>query len=70
MYRLTIYRMPNYHARMIEEGISLSADAGRRHRIPTLVLTVALLAGFLGILLFLALVVAPWAAAAGGCGGG
>jgi hypothetical protein len=34
------------------------------------VLTVALLAGFLGILLFLALVVAPWAAAAGGCGGG
>jgi len=55
---------------MIEEGIPLSADAGRRHRIPTLVLTVALLAGFLGILLFLALVVAPWAAAAGGCGGG
>jgi hypothetical protein len=55
---------------MIEEGISPSADAGRRHRIPKLGLTMALLVGFLGVLLFLALVVAPWAAAAGGCGGG
>jgi len=55
---------------MIEEGISLSANAGRRRRIRAPVLTMALLAGFLGILLFMALVVAPWAGAAGGCGGG
>jgi hypothetical protein len=55
---------------MIEEGISLSADADRKRRIPPPVLTVALLAGFLGMLLLVALVVAPWAGAAGGCGGG
>jgi hypothetical protein len=55
---------------MIEERVSLAAGAGGRHRIRPLVLTVLLLAGFVGVLLFLALVVAPWAGAAGGCGGG
>jgi hypothetical protein len=55
---------------MLEERVSLAADAGGRHPIRPLVLTVLLLAGFIGVLLFLALVVAPWAGAAGGCGGG
>lgn len=55
---------------MMEEGISLSADVGRRRKVRSLVLAVALLTGFVGILAFLALVVAPWAGAAGGCGGG
>jgi hypothetical protein len=55
---------------MLEERVSLAADAGERHPIRPLVLTVLLLAGFIGVLLFLALVVAPWAGAAGGCGGG
>jgi O-antigen ligase len=55
---------------MIEEHVSLAAGASGRHRIRPLVLTVLLLAGFVGVLLFLALVVAPWAGAAGGCGGG
>jgi hypothetical protein len=55
---------------MIEEGISLSADAGRRRKVRSLVLAVTLLTCFAGILAFLALVVAPWAGAAGGCGGG
>jgi hypothetical protein len=55
---------------MMEEGISLSADAGRRRKVRSLVLAVTLLSGFAGILAFLALVVAPWAGAAGGCGGG
>ena len=55
---------------MTEGRVSLAADAGRRHRIGPLALTVVLLAGFIGVVLFLALVVAPWAGAAGGCGGG
>jgi O-antigen ligase len=55
---------------MIEEHVWLAAGASGRHRIRPLVLTVLLLAGFVGVLLFLALVVAPWAGAAGGCGGG
>jgi hypothetical protein len=55
---------------MIEERVSLAADAGVRHRVRPMALTVVLLAGFIGVLLFLALVVAPWAGAAGGCGGG
>jgi hypothetical protein len=55
---------------MTEGRVSLAADAGGRHRIRPLVLTVLLVAGLIGVLLFLALVVAPWAGAAGGCGGG
>ena len=55
---------------MTEEAVQQAADVGGRHRIRPLVLTVLLLAGFVGVLLFLALVVAPWAGAAGGCGGG
>jgi O-antigen ligase len=55
---------------MLEERVWRAADAGGRHPIRPLVLTVLLLAGFIGVLLFLALVVAPWAGAAGGCGGG
>jgi hypothetical protein len=55
---------------MIEAGISPTADGGRRQLARSLALTVALLTGFVGIVLFLALVVAPWAGAAGGCGGG
>jgi hypothetical protein len=55
--------------RMTEGRVSLAADGGR-HRIGPLALTVVLFAGFIGVVLFLALVVAPWAGAAGGCGGG
>jgi O-antigen ligase len=55
---------------MLEERVWQAADAGGRHPIRPLALTVLLLAGFIGVLLFLALVVAPWAGAAGGCGGG
>ena len=54
--------------RMVEERVPEAAGAGGRHR--PLALTVLLLAGFIGVVLFLALVVAPWAGAAGGCGGG
>ena len=53
---------------MLEERVSLAADG--QHPIRPLLLTVLLLAGFIGVVLFLALVVAPWAGAAGGCGGG
>jgi O-antigen ligase len=56
--------------RMTEERVPPAAGADGRHRIRPLALTVLLLAGFIGVLLFLALVVAPWAGAAGGCGGG
>jgi hypothetical protein len=56
--------------RMIEESVAPTADGGRRQLARSLVLTVALLTGFVGMVAFLALVVAPWAGAAGGCGGG
>ena len=54
---------------MIDEGIAPGAQAAR-HRCRPLIVAPALLAAFIGLLLFLALVVAPWAGAAGGCGGG
>jgi hypothetical protein len=55
---------------MIDEGITLSAGAGRRGRMRSLALTGALLIGFVGLLLFVALVLAPVVGAAGSCGGG
>jgi len=54
---------------MIDEGIAPGAQSAR-HRCRPLIVAPALLAAFIGLLLFLALVVAPWAGAAGGCGGG
>jgi hypothetical protein len=50
---------------MLVERISLDADAGGRHPIRPLVPTVLLLAGFIGVLLLLALVVALTSAAFG-----
>jgi hypothetical protein len=55
---------------MIEQAVAPSAQARSPHRFRPLIVTVALLAAFIGLIVFLALVVAPWASAAGGCGGG
>jgi hypothetical protein len=49
----------------LEKRVSPAADAGERHPIRPLVLTVLLLAGFIGVLLLLALVVALTSAASG-----
>lgn len=70
MYRLTVYRLPEYCDRVIQTRPTESAATQALRRWSQLWPILIVMAAVAAVVVFVALVVAPSAGAAGGCGGG